>query len=41
MDLKLTPEEQAFRTEVRTFIRDNLPRETRERLRGGAIGREG
>jgi len=35
MDLKLTPEEQAFRTEVRTFIRDNLPKETRERLRLG------
>ena len=35
MDLKLTPEEQAFRTEVRSFIRENLPKETRERLRLG------
>ncbi len=32
MDLRFTPEEQAFREEVRTFIRDNLPRDIRERM---------
>ena len=35
MDLQFTPEEKAFRTEVRNFIRDNLPKETRERMRLG------
>ena len=35
MDLRFTPEEAAFREEVRAFIRDNLPTETRERLRTG------
>ena len=35
MDLRFTPEEVAFREEVRGFIRDNLPAETRERLRLG------
>ena len=35
MDLRFTPEEIAFREEVRAFIRDNLPKETRERLRLG------
>src|SRR5690348_14695277 len=35
MDLRFTPEEQAFRDEVRAFIRDNLPAEIRERLRLG------
>ena len=29
MDLRLTPEERAFRDEVRAFIRDNLPTDTR------------
>ena len=29
MDLRFTPEEQAFRAEVRAFIRDNLPAEIR------------
>lgn len=32
MDLRFTPEEQAFRNEVRTFIRENLPRNIRERM---------
>ncbi len=31
MDLKLTPEEEAFREEVRAFIRDHLPPEIRAR----------
>ena len=35
MDLQFTPEEKAFRTEVRNFIRDNLPKATRERMRLG------
>ncbi len=35
MDLRLTPEEAAFRAEVRDFIRDNLPSEIRERMRLG------
>ncbi len=29
MDLRFTPEELAFREEVRTFIRENLPADTR------------
>ena len=33
MDLRFTPEELAFRDEVRAFIRDNLPGEIRERMR--------
>ena len=28
MDLRFTPEEQAFREEVRSFIRENLPKPT-------------
>jgi alkylation response protein AidB-like acyl-CoA dehydrogenase len=35
MDLRFTPDEVAFREEVRAFIRDNLPAATRERLRLG------
>jgi len=35
MDLQFTPEEKAFRMEVRNFIRDNLPKATRERMRLG------
>ena len=35
MDLRLTPDELAFREEVRAFIRDNLPADTRERMRLG------
>ena len=35
MDLRFTPEEVAFREEVRAFIRDNLPAEIRERMRLG------
>ncbi|RAI58733.1 acyl-CoA dehydrogenase family protein [Roseicella frigidaeris] len=35
MDLRFTPEEAAFREEVRGFIRDNLPREIHERMRLG------
>ncbi|MBN9564334.1 MAG: acyl-CoA dehydrogenase family protein [Alphaproteobacteria bacterium] len=32
MDLRFTPEEQAFREEVRAFIRENLPKDIRERM---------
>ena len=42
MDLRFTPEEIAFRDEVRAFIRDNLPADIRERMRlgyGAAQGR--
>ncbi len=35
MDLRFTAEEVAFREDVRAFIRDNLPKEIRERLRLG------
>ena len=35
MDLRFTPEELAFRDEVRAFIRDNLPADIRERVRLG------
>jgi alkylation response protein AidB-like acyl-CoA dehydrogenase len=35
MDLRFTPEELAFRDEVRAFIRDNLPADIRERMRLG------
>jgi alkylation response protein AidB-like acyl-CoA dehydrogenase len=35
MDLRFTPEEIAFREEVRAFIRDNLPKDIRDRLRLG------
>ena len=35
MDLRFTPEELAFREEVRAFIRDNLPADTRERMKLG------
>ncbi len=35
MNLDFTPEENAFREEVRAFIRDNLPSEIRERMRLG------
>src|ERR1700750_1864709 len=35
MDLRFTPEENAFRQEVRAFIRDNLPADTRDRMKLG------
>lgn len=35
MDLRFTPEEVAFREEVRAFIAENLPREIKERMRLG------
>jgi alkylation response protein AidB-like acyl-CoA dehydrogenase len=40
MDLRFSPEEVAFREEVRAFIRDNLPDELRERLRLGYSARK-
>ena len=40
MDLQLTPEQEAFRLEVRTFIRDRLPQDIRERLRAGHPARK-
>ncbi|MEO8714363.1 MAG: acyl-CoA dehydrogenase family protein, partial [Acetobacteraceae bacterium] len=40
MDLRFTPEETAFRAEVRTFIRDNLPAGIRERMRLGHAARK-
>ncbi len=40
MDLRLTPEEVAFRDEVRAFIRDNLPADIRERMRLGYAPRK-
>ena len=35
MDLRFTPEETAFREEVRAFIRDNLPADIRDRMKLG------
>ena len=35
MDLRFTPEEIAFREEVRTFIRENLPADIRDRMKLG------
>jgi alkylation response protein AidB-like acyl-CoA dehydrogenase len=35
MDLRFTPEENAFRIEVRNFIRDHLPADIREHMRLG------
>jgi len=35
MDLSLSPEQRAFRDEVRAYIRERLPAEIRERLRQG------
>jgi len=35
MDLALSPEQRAFRDEVRAFIRQRLPAEIRDRLRAG------
>jgi alkylation response protein AidB-like acyl-CoA dehydrogenase len=40
MDLRFTPEETAFREEVRAFIRDNLPADIRERMRLGYPARK-
>ena len=40
MDLRFTPEELAFRDEVRAFIRDNLPGDIRERMRLGYAPRK-
>ena len=34
MDLTFTPEEEAFRHEVRSFFRENLPDDLREKVRG-------
>ena len=35
MDLSFTPEEIAFREEVRTFFKENLPADIREKLVAG------
>ncbi|GJD63865.1 pimeloyl-CoA dehydrogenase large subunit [Methylobacterium frigidaeris] len=35
MDLRFTPEERAFRQEVRTFFQENLPQEIRQKLVDG------
>ena len=40
MDLRFTPEEIAFREEVRAFIRDSLPADIRERMRLGYPARK-
>ena len=41
MELAYTPEEQAFRDEVRSFIRDNLPADIQDKvLNGKKMGRE-
>src|SRR6266404_9902501 len=41
MELAFTPEEQAFRAEVRSFIRDNLPADIQDKvLNGKHMGRE-
>ena len=40
MDLRFTPEEAAFREEVRAFIGKNLPADIRERMRLGYPARK-
>ncbi|MGE3784624.1 MAG: acyl-CoA dehydrogenase family protein, partial [Alphaproteobacteria bacterium] len=40
MDLRLSPEEQAFRAELRGFIRDNLPAEIAGRMKEGRASRK-
>ena len=35
MDLSFTPEENAFRDEVRTFFKENLPKDIRDKLVAG------
>ena len=35
MDLRYTPEEEAFRAEVRAFLQAELPPETRDKMRLG------
>ena len=40
MDLRFTPEDQAFRQEVRSFIQTHLPADIRERLRLGYSARK-
>ena len=35
MDMTFTPEEEAFRAEVRRFLADNLPRRLSEKVRTG------
>ena len=35
MDLKFTPEEEAFRSEVLQFLRDKLPRRLSDKVRSG------
>ena len=41
MDLRLSPEERAFRDEVRAFFRDHLPRESQRRAwRGQFLQKE-
>ncbi len=41
MDLRFTPEENAFRDEMRTFFRENIPESIRARLGSGRhVGRE-
>jgi alkylation response protein AidB-like acyl-CoA dehydrogenase len=37
MDLRFTPEERAFRDEVRAFLRDNLREEIRQRMIDGEV----
>jgi alkylation response protein AidB-like acyl-CoA dehydrogenase len=37
MDLRFTPEENAFREEVRAFFRDNVPDATRQMLVDGEM----
>ena len=41
MDLTLTPEDQAFREEVRAFVADNLPKDISEKVRQGVtVGKD-
>ena len=40
MDLRLSAEEQAFRAELRGFIRDNLPADIAARVKDGRASRK-
>ena len=37
MDLSFSPEDQAFRAEVRAFVKDNLPPDIRDRMKRGLL----
>jgi len=37
MDLQFSPEEEAFRAEVRAFLKDNLPQDLAAKVKAGLV----